>query len=88
MESHISAADAALTFAEVIERVRSRGESFVVERDGAPVCRIEPIAPSRTTVRDLAQLLRTTTRPDDAYFDAVEQVAQSQSGLGASPWEP
>jgi antitoxin (DNA-binding transcriptional repressor) of toxin-antitoxin stability system len=87
MESHISAADAASAFSEVIERVRSRGETFVVERDGAPVCRIEPIAPSQTTVRDLAELLQTTTRPDDAYFDAVEEVTQAQSGLGDSPWE-
>jgi hypothetical protein len=46
-----------------------------------------PRAPSRTTLRDLARLLKTTTRPDDAYFDAVQQVAQAQSTIGDSPWE-
>ncbi|MEP7121429.1 MAG: hypothetical protein ABJE95_10985 [Byssovorax sp.] len=87
MESHISAAEAAQTFPEMIERVRSHGEVFVVEQAGEPICRIAPIGPSGRTVRDLVRLLRATARPDDAYLDAVEEIANTQPTLPETPWE-
>lgn len=87
MESHISADDAAQTFPDVIERVRSHGGVFVVEREGEPICRIEPIAPSPRTVRDLVRLLEAAPRPDDGYLDAVEEVARNQRMIPETPWE-
>ncbi|WP_148313680.1 hypothetical protein [Sorangium cellulosum] len=87
MESHISAADAVQTFEDMIERVRSRGDVFVVEREGEPICRIEPIAPVRSTVRDLVRSLQGAPRPDDGYLDAVEEIAQNQPMLPETPWE-
>jgi antitoxin (DNA-binding transcriptional repressor) of toxin-antitoxin stability system len=87
MESHISAAEAAQTFPEVIERVRSHGEVFVVEQAGEPICRIAPMGPAACTVRDLVRLLQTAPRPDDAYLDAVEEIANDQSTLPETPWE-
>ncbi|WP_437759362.1 hypothetical protein [Sorangium sp. So ce1389] len=87
MESHISAADAAQMFPDVIERVRSQGEVFVVEREGEPICRIEPIAPARRTVRDLVRLLQSAPPPDAAYLDAVEEIAQNQPTVPETPWE-
>jgi antitoxin (DNA-binding transcriptional repressor) of toxin-antitoxin stability system len=87
MESHISADEAGQTFSDVIERVRSQGDVFVVERGGEPICRIEPIVPVRRTVRDLIRLLQAAPRPDDAYLDAVEDVAQNQPTLPETPWE-
>jgi hypothetical protein len=44
LESHISATEAARTFSDILNRVRYRGEAFVVERGGEPVCRISPVA--------------------------------------------
>ena len=87
MASHISAAEAAQTFPDVIERVRSHGVVFVVEREGEPVCRIEPMIPVRRTVRDLVRLLQAAPRPDDAYLDVVEAFVQNQPTLPASPQE-
>jgi antitoxin (DNA-binding transcriptional repressor) of toxin-antitoxin stability system len=87
MASYISATEAAQTFPEVLERVRSRGEVFVVECAGEPICRIAPMAPARRTVRDLVRLLQITPRPDDAYFDAVEEIANNQPALPETPWE-
>jgi antitoxin (DNA-binding transcriptional repressor) of toxin-antitoxin stability system len=87
MESHISAIEAARTFPEVIERVRSLGEVFVVEREGEPICRIEPLAPAPRTVRDLVQLLAGAPHLDEAYLDAVEEVARNQPTLPETPWE-
>jgi hypothetical protein len=87
MESHISAARAMETFPEVVERVRTGGEVFVVECDGEAVCRIEPIVHPRLTVRGLIGVLRSSPRPDDEYLDAVEQVARNQPEATEMPWE-
>jgi len=87
MESHISDADAARTFPDMIERVRAHREVFVIERAGEPICRIEPVAPAARTVRDLLRLLETAPHPDDAYLDAVEEVANHQPNLPETPWE-
>ena len=86
MESHISAAEAAQTFPEMIERVRTRGEVFVVERAGEPICRIAPMGPAPRTVRDLVRLLQAAPPPDDAYLDAVEEIANTQPTLPETPW--
>ncbi len=40
----ISAAKAARSFSEILNRVKYRGESFVVERNREPICRTEPVA--------------------------------------------
>lgn len=86
MESRISAADAALMFPEVIDRVRSRGHVFVVERDGEAICRIEPIGVAQNTMRDFIRLVRSAPRPDDAYLDIVEEVARNQPAFSETPW--
>lgn len=88
MVSHISAAEAAQTFPEMIERVRAHGEVFVVERAGEPICKIAPMGPATRTVRDLVRLLQSAARPDDAYLDAVEDIANNQPTLPEVPWEP
>jgi antitoxin (DNA-binding transcriptional repressor) of toxin-antitoxin stability system len=87
MVSHISAAEAAQTFPEMIERVRADGAVFVVEQGGEPICQIAPVGRAQRTVRDLVRLLQSAPRPDDAYLDAVEEVANNQPTLPEVPWE-
>jgi antitoxin (DNA-binding transcriptional repressor) of toxin-antitoxin stability system len=88
MESHLSATEAARTFSDILNRVRYRGETFVIERGGEPVCRMTPVAaPGRFTAKDLARLLETHPRPDALYLDAVEEAVASQSTLPGSAWE-
>ncbi len=87
MESHISAAEAAQTFPDMIERVRSHGDVFIVERAGEPICRIAPVFPGPCTVRALMRLLQATPRPDDAYVDAVEEIVNNQPTPPEAPWE-
>lgn len=85
MELRISAAEAARTFPDMIERVRAHHEVFVIERAGESICRIGPMAPQRT-VRDLVRLLRAAPSPDDGYLDAVEEIANNQPALPETPW--
>lgn len=44
-------------------------------------------APVRRTVSDLVKLLPSAPRTDDAYLDAVEEMAQNQPTLPATPWD-
>lgn len=52
MDFRISATHLARRLGDVLRRIRSRGDSFTVERHGTPVARIGPVeGASRTTVR-------------------------------------
>lgn len=86
MESHISATKAARTFSDLLNRVRYRGEAFVVERGGEPVCRIIPARPARRTVAELVRMLRSAPKPDPDYWDTLEQITRRQPGLPKSSW--
>lgn len=87
MDSRISATEAARTFSELLNRVRFRGDTFVVERGGEPVCRIVPAGPAPRTVRDLADVLERAPRPDARYLDELEQLLNEQPAMPAEPWE-
>ena len=83
----LSATAAARNFSEVLNRVRYRGERFVVERGGVPIVELRPIAPPRCTGADLAALMRSLPPIDAEYLDAVEEVARSQPNVPEPGWE-
>ena len=87
MKTHISATHAARTFSDLINRVRYRGEEFIVERGGEPVCQIIPAHPVVRTVADLVQLLRTIPKPDEEYWEILEDITKHQPPLPPSPWQ-
>ena len=87
MKSRISATKAARSFSELMNRVRYRGESFVVERSGAPICEIIPAKPPKFTGAELAALLRALPKPDEAYLALVEEVVTKQPVVAKSGWQ-
>jgi antitoxin (DNA-binding transcriptional repressor) of toxin-antitoxin stability system len=87
MKTHISATQAARTFSDLLDRVQYRGEEFIVERGGEPVCQIVPARPVVRTVADLVHLLRTIPKPDDEYLDILEDITKNQPSLPPSPWQ-
>jgi antitoxin (DNA-binding transcriptional repressor) of toxin-antitoxin stability system len=83
----VSATEAVRTFSDLLNRIRYRGEEFVVERAGEPVCRMTPAAPARRlTLRELASLLRELPRADAGYAADVRRGARKQGRLPPSPW--
>ncbi len=86
MTRRITATEAARTFSDVVNRVLYRGEDFVVERAGAPVCRIGPLTPSRCTVEELSRLLAELPKLDAAYLATVERAVRRQPPMPGSPW--
>jgi antitoxin (DNA-binding transcriptional repressor) of toxin-antitoxin stability system len=87
MIRHVSATEAVRTFSDLLNRIRYRGEEFVVERAGEPVCRMSPAAsPRRLTLKELASLLREVPKTDAGYASDVRRAARSQGRLPRSPW--
>jgi antitoxin (DNA-binding transcriptional repressor) of toxin-antitoxin stability system len=84
----LSATEAARNFSELLNRVRYRGERFVIERGGVAIGELRPAAPVRFTGRDLVALLRSLPPVDAAFFDVVEEVARRQPRVPEVPWEP
>ena len=71
----------------MLNRVRYRGESFVIERGGVPIGELRPAAPVRFTAADLLALMRSLPPVDEEYLDDVEAAARNQPCLPESPWE-
>lgn len=86
MKSRISATEAARSFSELMNRVRYRGESFIVERSGKPICEILPTRPARFSGADLASLLRSIPHPDKEYLDIVAELLTKQPTVAKSGW--
>ena len=75
MEYRISATDLARRAGEVLGRVRYRGDSFVVDRNGDPVARISPVAGVSTgTARELVEVWRSGGAPEASFADDLEAV--------------
>jgi antitoxin (DNA-binding transcriptional repressor) of toxin-antitoxin stability system len=83
----LSATEASRNFSEVMNRVKYRGESFIVERGGERICEVRPAAPPRFTGADLVALLRSLPAVDEDYLDVVEELTRSQKRLPKSKWE-
>jgi antitoxin (DNA-binding transcriptional repressor) of toxin-antitoxin stability system len=86
MKTRISATETARRFSELMNRVRYRGDSFVVERGGKPICEILPAEASRFSGRELADLLRSLPKPDKQYLTLVEYLTANQSTVAESRW--
>ena len=84
MKSHISATDAVRSFSDLMNRVRYRGESFIVERGGTPICEILPARPPGFSGAKLASLLRSLPKPDAEYLTIVEELAAKQPTVAES----
>ena len=83
----LSATEASRNFSEVMNRVKYRGESFIIERGGERICEVRPAAPARFTGADLVALLRSLPAVDADYLDVVEKLTRTQKKLPQSKWE-
>jgi antitoxin (DNA-binding transcriptional repressor) of toxin-antitoxin stability system len=88
MATRVSATDAVRTFSDLLNRIRYRGEEFVVERGGEAVCRMTPAtAAVRLTLRELVSLLRERGPSSDEGFAAdVRMAVKAQGRVPRSPW--
>jgi prevent-host-death family protein len=75
MEHKISSTELARRLGDVLGRVRYRGDTFLIERNGDPVARLTPVASgSPVTAREALGAWTEAGRPDAAFADALERV--------------
>jgi prevent-host-death family protein len=86
MSSRITATAAARGFSELLNRVRYRGEEFIIERGGEPVGRLVPVHPPYSTLARLVEALKTAPRADKRFFDDLEALHKKQPPMPKSPW--
>ena len=82
----ISATMLARQVGDVLGRIRYRGESFIVERNGVPVARIDPAQPSpKGSVQEGLSAWRDAGEPDLEFAALLEQVGTADTVPG-NPW--
>lgn len=74
MEHRISATELARRLGDVLGRVRYRGDSFVIERNGKPVARLTPLAGEACTLREALGAWSAAGDPDASFADALEAI--------------
>jgi antitoxin (DNA-binding transcriptional repressor) of toxin-antitoxin stability system len=85
--TRVSATEAVRTFSDLLNRIRYRGEEFIVERAGEPVCRMAPASPTRRlSLRELVSVLRDIPGADASYASDVRLAVRRQGRLPRSPW--
>lgn len=82
----LSATEAARGFSELLNRVRYRAESFIIERAGVAIGELRPASPPPFRGADLVALLESLPPADEGFLDDVAAVANSQPTLPESPW--
>ena len=87
METRITATELAKSLSDVLNRVRYRGESFRIERNGEPVA---ILAPARLavgmTLGQLMTLLKEIPSAGEDFADDLEAIQSSQPPVGTPPW--
>lgn len=73
----VTASEAAKNFGALADRVRSERATYVVERGGVPVVRVEPVDVVRCTFRDLADWYADREPLDSRYLDEVERMIKA-----------
>jgi antitoxin (DNA-binding transcriptional repressor) of toxin-antitoxin stability system len=86
MKTRVTATEAARKFSEILNRVAYKGESFIVKRSGHPICEISPAPNNEFTASDFAEMIRSAPRPDDQFFDDVEEVIKNRQPVAPSRW--
>ncbi len=74
MEHRLSATDLARNAGDILGRIRYRGESFVIERNGEPVARIGPLGTRPAALASLARAWAEATA-DSLFAADLERVA-------------
>jgi len=88
METRITATELAKSLSDILNRVRYKGERFLIERNGEPVATLTPAAPMSggITMRELVALLKDLGSPDEDFADDLEAIHSSQTKVGDPAW--
>ena len=87
MSVRITATEAARNLSDFLNRVRYRGESFLIVRNGEEVGMLGPITSGKPrTLRQLVELVKKMGPPDDEFVSDLEEIHRQQPALPRDPW--
>jgi len=73
--------------AAVLDRVRRRGDLFLIEQDGEAVAALEPVTTAdAATWSSLAKDLRDVSRQKSAFAADLEEIQRHQPGVPTDMW--
>jgi len=72
METTITATELARNLSDILNRARYKGETFIVERNGERVAKIEPPPKPGISLQELAALLRDLPPLDDKFANDLD----------------
>lgn len=88
METSISASELSRHLSDVLNRVKYRGERFVVRRNGETIATITPAAArTGTTWKEFRERVGDLTMPGEGFADDLEAIQEGQ-GLAEMPEWP
>jgi len=87
MRERISATDVARNLSEVLNRVRYKGDSFLIVRNGEEAGLLSPVSEGRPkTLRELVRVVRELGSPDDRFASDLEAIRRGSPSLPEGPW--
>ncbi len=87
MEHRITATELARRLGDVLARVRYRGDTFIVERNGDAVARVAPVPEgSPTTLREAFEVWSSAGEPEAAFADDLARVGAADRPP-LDPWD-
>ena len=92
METTITATELARSLSDILNRVKYRGESFKVMRNGEVIAILEPASPpvaeKTHTWGEFVDRWQTMPKPDPDYWEILEEAHREMNQLPPTPaWE-
>jgi prevent-host-death family protein len=89
VETKITATELARNLSDILNRVRYKGESFRVERNGEVVAVLAPTKRRGTTWGEFVAWWESVPKPDPEFWDDVEEARRLQGEMpDISAWDP
>lgn len=85
MPTRITSTQLSRNLSDVLNRVRYRGETFIVERKGEPVAKITG-PPKEATLADLVEIILRHSPLDDKWADDLEAARKAQTPPTIPEW--
>jgi antitoxin (DNA-binding transcriptional repressor) of toxin-antitoxin stability system len=87
METYITATALSKSLSDILNRVKYRGERFVIQRNGEAIAIIEPVrAKPGITARELIAQVGNLKFPGDGFGDDLEAVQSAQPVAEMPEW--
>jgi len=87
METTITATELSRRLSDVLNRVKYRGERFVVQRNGETIATITPVSPPpMVTLDDIIAKVGDFSVPGDGFADDLEAIQAEQPPAEFPEW--